>query len=224
MMCRATRQIRLDPKAEICAKCKKPIIGEYITLRGQRMHPEHYRCEECGCEFTGGNCNEYEGKLYCYMDYLKLLKSICEHCKKPIVGRSVTAMGRVWHPEHFMCFTCKEPFQGSSFFERAGKAYCDVHYHQQFGHACFKCNKTIAGEGIVALGKHYHPEHFCCTGCEKPLGKEICDWDGKPICPNCFDKLPREVRKRIEKKKKGEAEALKEREKMAKKERAAHKG
>jgi len=30
----------LDPTIHICAKCKKPIIGEYILLFGQRMHPE----------------------------------------------------------------------------------------------------------------------------------------------------------------------------------------
>jgi hypothetical protein len=29
-----------EPDIHICAKCKKPIIGEYILLFGQRMHPE----------------------------------------------------------------------------------------------------------------------------------------------------------------------------------------
>eukprot|EP01112_Ceratiomyxa_fruticulosa_P004300 TRINITY_DN1478_c0_g1_i2.p1 TRINITY_DN1478_c0_g1~~TRINITY_DN1478_c0_g1_i2.p1 ORF type:complete len:450 (-),score=81.48 TRINITY_DN1478_c0_g1_i2:268-1617(-) len=218
LTCKAARQVRINPVGEICAKCKRPIIGEYITLHGQKMHPEHFRCEECGCEFTGGNSHEYEGKLYCYMDYLKMLKSTCAHCQKPIVGRSVTAIGKVWHPEHFMCYTCKEPFQGMSFFEKDGRAYCELHYHQQFGKVCFKCNKAIIGEGIAALGRHYHPDHFICTGCNKPLGKEITEWDGKPLCGGCFGKLPKEVRKKIEQKKQGERKALAKRQDEHKKE------
>ena len=72
---------------------------------------------------SGGNCHEYEGKLYCLEDYKKLLKDICSFCHKPIIGRSFTAMGRVWHPEHFVCFHCKEPFHGSTFMEKDGNPY-----------------------------------------------------------------------------------------------------
>lgn len=217
LVCKAARSIVIDPAAGICGKCKKPIIGEYITIQGQRMHPEHFRCEECGCEFRGGNCHEYEGKLYCYPDYLKLLKSICAHCQKPIIGRSVTALGKVWHPEHFMCFTCKDPFAGSSFYEHLGKPYCELHYLQQFGKVCHTCNKPIADNGIAAMGKHYHQEHFVCGGCSKPLGKEIFDNESKPFCKSCYNALPKEVRKRLEKKKEGELKAQKAREKEAKK-------
>jgi formylmethanofuran dehydrogenase subunit E len=222
--CKAAKTTIIEPSVGICGKCKKPIIGEYITLHGQRMHPEHFRCEECNCEFKGGNCHEYEGHLYCYPDYLKLLKSICGHCRKPIVGRSVTALGKVWHPEHFLCFTCKEPFGGSTFYEKDGHAYCEPHYLQNFGKVCNKCNKPIAEDGIVALGKHYHRDHFVCSGCDKPLGKEIWDMESKPFCKKCYEKLPKEVRKRIEKKKEGEKKAQKEREKEAKKALKASKG
>ena len=62
------------------------------------MHAEHFRCEECGCEFRGGNCRDYEGTLYCNECYDKLLRNICASCHKPILGRSITALGKVWHP------------------------------------------------------------------------------------------------------------------------------
>jgi hypothetical protein len=51
-------------EADPCAKCKLPITGEFIMFRGQKVHSEHFRCEECGSEFKGGNCREYEGRLY----------------------------------------------------------------------------------------------------------------------------------------------------------------
>lgn len=143
LTCMSSRVKKIDPVARVCSICKRPIIGEYINLRGQFMHPEHMRCEECGCELTGGNCHEFEGALYCLEHYQQLLRKTCAHCNKPILGRSVTALGRVWHPEHFMCEVCKEPFMGSSYYEKDGKGYCDVHFNSLFGHMCDKCGEPI---------------------------------------------------------------------------------
>jgi uncharacterized CHY-type Zn-finger protein len=92
-----------------------------------------------------------------------------------------------------------------------------MHYLQQFGKVCHTCNKPIADNGIAAMGKHYHQEHFVCGGCQKPLGKEIYDNESKPFCKSCYNALPKEVRKRLEKKKEGEAKAQKARENEAKK-------
>ncbi|KAK5580907.1 hypothetical protein RB653_000931 [Dictyostelium firmibasis] len=217
--CKIARQKRLAAKSEICSKCKLPITGEYIVLQGQPVHSEHYRCEECGCEFNvGKTCHEYEGRLYCYEDYQKQILNICGACSKPIVGRSITALGKVWHPEHFTCTTCQVPFAGSAFREHAGKPYCESHYHQFFGRQCFKCSKPVVDTGVEVFGKIYHRDHFTCTGCECVLGKEIMEWDGKPLCFKCFDALPKEVRKRIKEKKAGDKKAEVYREKLAKKE------
>ncbi|GAM23433.1 hypothetical protein SAMD00019534_066080, partial [Acytostelium subglobosum LB1] len=216
--CKVARQKRLASKHEICAKCKLPITGEYITLGGQPLHSEHYRCEECGCEFKGKTCHEYEGRLYCYDDYQKQIRNICGGCSKPIVGRSVTALGKVWHPEHFTCTTCQVPFAGSSFREHQGKPYCETHYHQYFGRLCVKCNIPVVEKGVEAFGKIYHREHFTCQGCDTLLGKEVLDWDGKPLCYKCYEALPKEVRKRIKQKKHGDKKIATEREKLAKKE------
>ncbi|EGG20521.1 LIM-type zinc finger-containing protein [Cavenderia fasciculata] len=216
--CKVARQKRLQSKSEICAKCKLPITGEYIILGGQPLHAEHYRCEECGCEFTGKSCHEYEGRLYCYEDYQKQIRNICGACSKPIVGRSVTALGKVWHPEHFVCTTCQVPFAGSAFREHQGKAYCETHYHMYFGRLCVTCNKPVVDRGVDAFGKIYHREHFQCTGCYTLLGKEVLDWDGKPLCYKCYEALPKEVRKRIKQKKHGDKKSEVQREKLLKKE------
>ena len=49
--CKAARARRIAPEAGTCSVCKRPIIGEYVTIRGQRAHPKHFKCEECGCAF-----------------------------------------------------------------------------------------------------------------------------------------------------------------------------
>eukprot|EP01117_Protostelium_nocturnum_P002167 TRINITY_DN12804_c0_g1_i1.p1 TRINITY_DN12804_c0_g1~~TRINITY_DN12804_c0_g1_i1.p1 ORF type:complete len:454 (-),score=122.65 TRINITY_DN12804_c0_g1_i1:68-1429(-) len=210
--CKANRSQRIAPATEVCAKCKKLILGEWVELKGQRMHAEHFRCEECRCEFKGGNCHEYEGKLYCTPDYLKLLRSTCASCGKPVLGRSVTALGKVWHPEHFVCFVCHEPFPGSNFHERDGKAYCEAHYVQEFGTPCVICNKAVLAGAVHFLDKVYHAEHFTCSGCGGVLKKgHVMEWEYKPMCIPCYERLPKDLRKRVEKKKEEEKKAAKKR-------------
>lgn len=55
----------MRPEAHQCAMCNKPIVGQYLLIKGQFMHPRHFRCEECGTEFKGGDCHEFEGDFYC---------------------------------------------------------------------------------------------------------------------------------------------------------------
>lgn len=190
---------------KICAKCLQPIVGEFIVLKGQNMHPEHYRCEECGCAFVGGNCHEFEGALYCTNHYEKLLKKTCAKCRKPILGRGVSAMSRMWHPEHFGCFICECVLNEHSFFEKDGHAYCETHYSALFAKICGHCHGPILGDGRSFLDKVYHIEHFVCSVCDSQLKLgHIREWDQKPYCTNCYEKLPSEVRKKYEKKKKTE--------------------
>jgi len=215
--CRENKKQRIMLPTEPCGKCKRPIIGEFIMLHGQKVHPEHFRCEECGCEFKGGNCHEYEGKLYCTEDYQKLLRNTCASCQKPILGRSITALGRVWHPEHFVCFTCHEPFAGSNFYEKEGKPYCEAHFTQLFGDPCAKCGRPVIHNACHFLDKVYHLEHFVCTGCDKPLKKgDITEWEAKPMCMTCYKKLPSDVRKRVEKKRSAEEKLAKQKAKEEK--------
>lgn len=199
--CKKNIQVAIDPTIHICAKCKKPITGEYVLLFGQRMHPEHFQCDMCGKDLRNGDCHEYQGKNYCYEDYLKLQTSMCAGCRKPIVGRSVTGMGRVWHPEHFCCAHCHTPFAGSQFYEKNGLPYCEEHYKQLFGRPCSKCDLPVVKNGVEALGKIWHREHFVCQHCDDPLNPEgkICQAEGKPLCKRCYLKLPGKMRGQIEK-------------------------
>jgi len=216
--CKESRKQKVAGPAEPCARCKLPITGEWVILHGQKMHAEHFRCDECSCEFKHGNCHEYEGRLYCTEDYNKLMKATCASCHKPIVGRSITALGRVWHPEHFVCTVCHEPFSGSNFFEHDNKPYCDLHYAQLFGDPCGKCNRPVVREAITFVDKVYHPDCFVCTGCDKILKKgDVNEWESKPMCMSCYGKLPKEVRKKVEKKREAEKKLADQREKEDKK-------
>eukprot|EP00013_Stygamoeba_regulata_P023919 CAMPEP_0177652570 /NCGR_PEP_ID=MMETSP0447-20121125/13208_1 /TAXON_ID=0 /ORGANISM="Stygamoeba regulata, Strain BSH-02190019" /LENGTH=444 /DNA_ID=CAMNT_0019155839 /DNA_START=41 /DNA_END=1375 /DNA_ORIENTATION=- len=220
--CVKGRLKRIDPGTTICARCKKPIYGgdEYILLKGQRIHPEHYKCQACGCDFVGGNCHEFQGELYCWEDYKKLIKDVCHACRKPIVGNGVTAMGRMYHPEHFVCAHCHKPFPNMQFREHGGQPYCEMHYGELFAEKCAKCNRPVVDQVIHQWGKYWHPEHFVCQACERILAHEnFFEWEAKPMCGHCYHRLPGKLREKVEKRKKREEEKEKQREKEAEVER-----
>ena len=70
-------------------------------------------------------------------------KGDCHACSKVIVGQVIVALGKMWHPEHFACCQCGEELGHRSFFERAGKAYCENDYHNLFSPRCAYCNGAI---------------------------------------------------------------------------------
>uniref|UniRef100_A0A8C6XT13 LIM zinc-binding domain-containing protein n=1 Tax=Naja naja TaxID=35670 RepID=A0A8C6XT13_NAJNA len=50
--------------------------------------------------------------------------SLCSGCEKPITGRCITAMGRKFHPEHFVCAFCLKQLNKGTFKEQNEKPYC----------------------------------------------------------------------------------------------------
>lgn len=55
----------------------------------------------------------------------------------------VTALGRTWHPEHFVCSHCRQELGTQNFFERDGQPYCEPDYHHLFSPRCAYCNGPI---------------------------------------------------------------------------------
>ncbi|XP_056293345.1 paxillin-like [Pseudoliparis swirei] len=110
-------------------------------------------------------------------------KGVCGACRKPIVGQVVTAMGRTWHPEHFVCSHCQEEIGSRNFFEREGQPYCEKDYHTLFSPRCHYCNGPILDRVVTALDKTWHPEHFFCAQCGAFFGPEgFHEKDGKAFC------------------------------------------
>lgn len=49
-------------------------------------------------------CRERDGDLYCLRCFDNLESAICGACRRPIEGRIIHALGKMWHPEviHFL--------------------------------------------------------------------------------------------------------------------------
>ncbi|KAJ7178600.1 hypothetical protein C8R43DRAFT_818641, partial [Mycena crocata] len=100
----------------------------------------------------------------------------CGGCSGSITGRIVNAMGFRWHPECFRCSICNELLEHVSSYERDGKAYCHLDYHENFAPRCYSCKTAIVEERFISLddpqlgGKRtYHEQHFFCAECGDPF-------------------------------------------------------
>ncbi|XP_034035699.1 leupaxin isoform X2 [Thalassophryne amazonica] len=120
-------------------------------------------------------------------------KGHCASCNKCIVGKMITALGEVWHSEHFVCAVCKTELATARFFEREGQPYCDKDYHQLFSPRCAYCKGPIlqcsgCGESVMekyltAANGTWHPECFVCADCLKPFTDGcFMELDGRPLC------------------------------------------
>jgi len=166
-----------------CATCKGAILGEMIQALGKTFHPEHFSCGNCKNPLGSKSFYEYNGEPHCENCYQELFCHKCAHCDKPVLDRCITAMGKKWHPDHFICTQCLLPFKNGTFFERDGKPYCEQDFFGVFAPKCGSCNEPIRGDCINALGKQWHPEHFACAYCQKAFnGGTFFEYGGKPYC------------------------------------------
>nr|CAG4651798.1 EOG090X05KU [Triops cancriformis] len=194
----------------ICHKCHAMIDEQPLRFRGEVYHPYHFNCASCGSELThearevksrpGYSANEMN-ELYCLRCHDKMGIPICGACRRPIEERVVTALGKHWHVEHFVCAKCEKPFLGNRHYEKKGLAYCETHYHQLFGNLCHVCNQVINGDVFTALNKAWCVHHFACSVCDTKMNQKtkFYEFDLKPVCKKCFEKFPAELKKRLKK-------------------------
>ncbi|KPJ11303.1 PDZ and LIM domain protein Zasp [Papilio machaon] len=118
---------------------------------------------------------------------------VCHICEKAITrGPFITALGRIWCPEHFVCVnaTCRRPLQDIGFVEEGGQLYCEFCFEQYIAPACDKCHAKIKGDCLNAIGKHFHPECFNCVYCGKLFGNNpFFLEDGLPYCEADWNEL-----------------------------------
>nr|CAH8873172.1 unnamed protein product [Trichobilharzia regenti] len=185
----------------ICQTCNKPIeVDRHIKYMGDFHHPHHFHCFDCK-EELGPDAHERGGELYCLRCFGRSGIPICCACRRPIEGRIVWALGKVWHVEHFVCHHCEIPFMGSRFYEWQGHAYCLLHYQSKIGSICHICTKPVTGILAKFTNKIYCPEHFRCSLCDRKLDEKskLYEIDLKPVCKECYDKLPMHWKKTLAK-------------------------
>jgi len=90
----------------------------------------------------------------------------CVVCKEPIYGQVTQAMNKNYHPDHFVCEYCSQPFPGGRFLVGPDdKLYCEQDFMELHAKRCQVCNDIIRGKVVNAGDMSFHSEHFICVGC-----------------------------------------------------------
>uniref|UniRef100_A0A8B9G310 Leupaxin n=1 Tax=Amazona collaria TaxID=241587 RepID=A0A8B9G310_9PSIT len=158
-----------------------PASPQVLTALGRTWHPEHFTCARCGQELGAQPFFERDGQPYCEDDYHQAFAPCCG-CERPVTGSYLSALEGVWHPECFVCTVSAGRLEG--------RPYCEQHFHQRQGSICHGCGRPVTGRCVTAAGRKYHPEHFTCTYCLRPLHKgTVRERGSKMYCQACHDKL-----------------------------------
>lgn len=105
-----------------CAACTNPIIGQVNKFINKFILKEFL-----------------EGLNYLLFEIILFLYQV------------ITALGFMWHPEHFVCFHCKKALGTNTFFERDGKPYCEHDYHLLYSPQCAACSEPILDVNIFFI-------------------------------------------------------------------------
>jgi len=96
---------------------------------GKQWHPEHFVCNHCKKAFgPGGTYWEHNGMPFCQLHFHSQQGLLCgcgcgRHC---MGGRVITALGKTWLQDHFVCGFCVNPLGDLRYREKDGKAYCET--------------------------------------------------------------------------------------------------
>jgi len=66
-------------------------------------------------------------------------------------AQMVTAIGKTWHPEHFVCVSCGVDLNSGNYFERDSQPYCQQDYYQLFSLKCEACTRPILDVSSVVF-------------------------------------------------------------------------
>nr|XP_054409643.1 actin-binding LIM protein 2 isoform X6 [Pongo abelii] len=180
--------------AILCNTCGNVCKGEVLRVQDKYFHIKCFICKACGCDLAEGGFFVRQGEYICTLDYQRLYGTRCFSCDQFIEGEVVSALGKTYHPDCFVCAVCRLPFPPGDRVTFNGKeCMCQkcslpvsvgssAHLSQGL-RSCGGCGTEIKnGQALVALDKHWHLGCFKCKSCGKLLNAEYISKDGLPYC------------------------------------------
>nr|XP_008114127.1 PREDICTED: actin-binding LIM protein 2 isoform X5 [Anolis carolinensis] len=178
--------------AILCNNCGNPCKGEVLRVQKKYFHIKCFVCKACGCDLAQGGFFVRQGDFICTVDYQRLYGTRCLSCDEFIEGEVVSALGKTYHPNCFVCVVCRQPFPPGDRVTFNGKdCVCQKCSLPPAGsnisiptlRNCGNCGLEIKnGQSLVALDKHWHLTCFKCKICGKLLSAEYISRDGVPYC------------------------------------------
>jgi hypothetical protein len=197
---------RFHPTCIICYQCGTPLA--HMDLRDEPPELREPRLERIRRRAAGEILEEREGetmaedgderlRFYCHLDWHELFAPRCHHCKTPIEGTVQSAMGKLYHPGHFFCAECGDPFEaGMTHIEKDGYAWCvpcQTKRTERRAPKCRACKAGVVGDYVQAMGGEWHMDCFKCKGCggdfdDRGIYPKVIDGVDVAFCVSCMEK------------------------------------
>eukprot|EP00736_Rhodelphis_marinus_P003316 Rmarinus@m.10559 len=175
--------VHMSISCRVCHTCGENISGASCSVDGRFYHPHHLCCTVCGKALgKEGSIYSNGGKVYCHSHYREKFGTKCYDCKQYIDGNCVQALGRTYHPEHFVCHVCRAPMKGSSFRQYEGNPYCEKDFLERVAPRCVVCATPLLGEYAVhpKTGKAYCPQHSQAIFKSSPIKSPVSPYPAQP--------------------------------------------
>ncbi|XP_056117775.1 actin-binding LIM protein 3 isoform X4 [Rhinichthys klamathensis goyatoka] len=181
-----------------CFRCREVCKGEVVRVQHVHFHIKCFTCQVCGCDLAHSGFFQKSGEYICTADYQRLYGTKCDSCGDFISGEVVSALGRTYHPQCFVCSVCRKPFPiGDRVTFRGKECVCQqcslklVNSNEPIkihgpSH-CAGCKEEIKqGQSLLALEKQWHVSCFRCQTCGLVLTGEYISKDGIPYCESDY--------------------------------------
>eukprot|EP01134_Creolimax_fragrantissima_P008123 CFRG8123T1 len=181
-----------------CAKCRGSIPkneqDKSCIVRERMWHNACFTCEECAAPLrdTGYYAHPTTNALQCQDCQVKATCPKCNICDKFVSEKKVEYEGKPYHPDCFLCNSCKEPLLDKQFIPRAEDKtnHCASCFHENFTDKCEDCHKPIIADkpGFTysrVEDRKWHVDCFMCEGedCRKKLDPSaVLMKDNKIFC------------------------------------------
>uniref|UniRef100_A0A2K6B5Q8 Actin binding LIM protein family member 2 n=1 Tax=Macaca nemestrina TaxID=9545 RepID=A0A2K6B5Q8_MACNE len=171
--------------AILCNTCGNVCKGEVLRVQDKYFHIKCFVCKACGCDLAEGGFFVRQGEYICTLDYQRLYGTRCFSCDQFIEGEVVSALGKTYHPDCFVCAVLWTP-KGSCLIQKTKQPQSEGYNEPALPKqkmSCGGCGTEIKnGQALVALDKHWHLGCFKCKSCGKLLNAEYISKDGLPYC------------------------------------------
>ncbi|MBF0610749.1 MAG: protein DA1 [Magnetococcales bacterium] len=180
----------------ICVACHQPIHGRFLQALGGNWHSQCFICPECRQPIGSGQFFEKKGYPFHPECYARKHAPLCHGCETPIVGTIITALGKSFHSQCFLCSACGKPIQAGGFLPHQDKPYHTACYHQKFSPRCVVCQGPIRTASYVTnlWGESHCEEHLhqyrSCFSCNRLMAPAVTGGgvvlsDGRALCQLC---------------------------------------
>ena len=162
------------------------------------FHPGCFTCVECDKKLVHESfISDDKFNIYCEEDYNRKKACRCSYCKKPIAPKPgektvprLRALGKDFHPEHFVCVSCNESLTGNQYVLTDDHPCCIPCYEQNFTHKCSCCQTRIGldSKDMSYQDLHWHEDCFKCRRCKITLvEKPFAAKNSLIFCAGCYD-------------------------------------